>query len=138
MASHELRVEPQVSEIPRLIDWIEACCTAAGIVDDIKFKMMLAVEEAVANVINNAFGQLPAPHLITVRLDIGAATIVAEVIDNGIPFDPTAARDPDLSIPVEQRRPGGLGILLMRRMMDRLRYRRRDGCNVLRLEKARD
>jgi len=60
------------------------------------------------------------------------------VIDNGHPFDPTAAPEPDLSLPLERRRPGGLGIHLMRSMMDRVHYRRSDGSNILRLEKARD
>ena len=89
------------------------------------------------NVIDHAFTGRAAPHLITVRLDIAAETFAAEVTDNGHPFDPTAAPDPDLSLPLEQRDPGGLGIHLMRQMMDRLHYQRRDGRNILRLEKAR-
>lgn len=138
MASHELRVEPRLAEIPRLIDWVAACCGADGVGDDIRFKMMLALEEAVANVINNAFEGVPPPHLITVRLDVTAKAVTAQVIDNGLPFDPTRAPDPDLELPLEQRRPGGLGIHLMRRMMDGLQYRRRGGNNMLRLQKTRD
>ena len=138
MASHELSVGPQASEIPRLIDWVEACCGADGIADAIRFKMMLALEEAVTNVINHAFVGVPPPYLITVRLDITAAAVVAEVSDSGHPFDPTSAPDPDLSLPLEQRRPGGLGIHLMRGVMDRLDYRRSGGNNILRLEKRRD
>jgi anti-sigma regulatory factor (Ser/Thr protein kinase) len=138
MASHELRVEPQLSEISRLIDWIGACCGAEEIGDDIKSKITLALEEAVANVIRNAFVGLPPPHAITVRLDITAVSIVAEVVDNGRAFDPTAAPDPDLSLPLQDRVPGGLGIHLMRRLMDRLDYRRDGDTNVLRLQKVRD
>ena len=137
MASHELCVEPQVSEIPRLIDWVEACCGADGLADDLTFKIALALEEAVMNVITHAFAGLPPPHLIRVRLDIAAESFTAEVIDNGHPFDPTVAPDPDLSLPLEQRNPGGLGIHLMRSIMDRIHYRRSDGNNLLRLEKAR-
>ena len=85
--------------------------------------MMLALEEAVTNVINHAFAGLPPPHLIRVRLDITAELFAAEVIDNGQAFDPTTAPDPDLTLPLEQRTPGGLGIHLMRNVMDRLQYR---------------
>ena len=138
MAVHELQVEPLLSAIPEMVDWVEACCAAAGIGDATRFKMMLVVEEAVANVIRNAFRSMPPPHLIIVRLDIGSTLIVAEVIDNGAPFDPTSAPDPDVSLPAEEREPGGLGILLMRRLMDRLRYARRGDRNILSLEKARD
>jgi anti-sigma regulatory factor (Ser/Thr protein kinase) len=137
MASHELNLEPQVSEIPRLLDWVEACCGAEGVADEVRYKIMLALDEAVANVINHAFGDVPPPHLIRVRLDITAELFAAEVIDNGRQFDPTTAPDPDLMLPLEQRTPGGLGIHLMRNVMDRLQYRHKGGENTLRMEKAR-
>jgi serine/threonine-protein kinase RsbW len=137
MAAHVLRVEPQVSEIPRLLDWVEACCGAEGVGDEIRYKMMLALEEAVTNVINHAFAGLPPPHLIQVRLDITAELFAAEVTDNGHPFDPSSAPDPDLTLPLEQRNPGGLGIYLMRNVTDRLHYTPGANGNILRLEKAR-
>lgn len=139
MASHELCIQPQVADVGPLIDWIATCCEADGLADeDLRLKMTLALEEAVMNAITHAFAGRPPPHRITVRLDISDAAVAAEVIDNGQPFDPTAAPDPDLSLPLEQRQPGGLGIHLMRAMTDRLHYRRSDdGNNILRLEKAR-
>lgn len=136
MASHELCFPPQVSEIPRLIDWVEACCAAEGIADQVGFRLALAIEEAATNVIAHAFAGIPPPHLITVRLDITPQLLVAEIIDNGRPFDPTSVPPPDLTLPLEQRMPGGLGIHLMRSMVDRLQYRRSSGRNRLRLEKA--
>jgi anti-sigma regulatory factor (Ser/Thr protein kinase) len=137
MASHELTLEPQVSEIPRLLDWVEVCCGAEGVGDEVRYKIMLALDEAVANVISHAFGDVPPPHLIRVRLDITAELCAAEVIDNGRQFDPTVAPDPDLTLPLQQRTPGGLGIHLMRNVMDRLQYRHESGENTLRMEKAR-
>jgi anti-sigma regulatory factor (Ser/Thr protein kinase) len=137
MASHELKLEPQVSEIPRLLDWVEACCGAEGVGDEVRYKIMLALDEAVANVVNHAFGGLSPPHLIRVRLEITAELFAAEVIDNGRQFDPTTAPDPDLTLPLEQRTPGGLGIHLMRNVMDRLQYRHEGAENILRMEKAR-
>lgn len=137
MAADELALQPQISEIPRLIDWVEACCRAAGIDDELRFKMALVLEEAVANVVAHAFAGLPRPHLIRVRLDITERLISAEVSDNGHPFDPTGAPGPDLTLPLERRDPGGLGIHLMRSMMDRLQYRRDAGSNILHLEKRR-
>ncbi len=136
MTSYELCIEPQVSDIPRLIDWVEACCGAEGIADHISFRVALALEEAVTNVIAHAFDEMPPPHVITVRLGITRRLLVAEISDNGRPFDPTVAPAPDLSLPIEQRSAGGLGIHLMRSMMDRIRYRRRGDKNLLRLEKA--
>jgi anti-sigma regulatory factor (Ser/Thr protein kinase) len=91
----------------------------------------------VANVIAHAFAGRPAPHRLDLRLAIAPASVVVEIVDNGRPFDPTAAPAPDLSTPLECREPGGLGIHLMRALMDRLDYRRDDDANVLRLEMTR-
>jgi anti-sigma regulatory factor (Ser/Thr protein kinase) len=137
MACHELSLAPELSEIARLIDWAEACCDADGIGGEIRFGLVLALEEAVANLMNHAFDGVTPPHLISLRLDISNAAVVAEITDNGRAFDPTAVPEPDLSLPLEQRDPGGLGILLMREMMDRVVYCRSSGNNILRLEKAR-
>jgi serine/threonine-protein kinase RsbW len=137
MTAHERSVEPQVSEIPRLIDWVEVCCGAEGLAEQVCFRAALALEEAVTNVISHAFAGVPPPHLIRVRLDITAQMFAAEIVDNGIAFDPTTAPLPDLSLPLDQRPAGGLGIHLMRSMMDRVQYRRFDGQNLLRLEKTR-
>lgn len=136
MASYELCITPEVSEIPRLIDWVEACCSADGLSDHVGFRLALAIEEAVTNVIGHAFAGVAPPHLINVRLDITPQSFIAEIVDNGRPFDPTSVPPPDLSLPIEQRTPGGLGIHLMRSMVDRVRYRRSGGKNRLRLEKA--
>jgi len=137
MASHEISVEPDISAVAPLVEWIEGRCRENGLADDITFKMALILEEAVTNVINHAFADLPPPHMIRVRLDIAIERIVAEGVDNGHPFDPLARPDPELSRSIEERQPGGLGILLMRRMTDRIEYRRSNGDNRLVLEKAR-
>jgi anti-sigma regulatory factor (Ser/Thr protein kinase) len=137
MALHELCIEPRTAEISRLIDWVEEGCHSDGVASEVVFKIKLALEEAVMNVISHAFTSWPLPHQITVRLDITAASVVAEIIDNGRPFDPTAAPGPNLSLPLDQRNPGGLGIHLMRSMTDRIRYQRSESNNILRMEKSR-
>jgi anti-sigma regulatory factor (Ser/Thr protein kinase) len=137
MASHKLRVDPQPSAIARLNDWVAARCRAEGLPGELGGKIMLAIEEAVTNVIRYAFHGLPPPHLIEVSLEIGNDTCIAQIRDSGRPFDPTAAPAPDFSLPLERRPPGGVGIHLMRSLVDRLDYRRDNGTNILRLEKSR-
>lgn len=136
MVDHRLALAPDITEIPRLLDWVETCCSDASVGGDAVFKLSLALEEAVANVINHAFAEAPPPHRIAVELTIGDRRITVEVIDNGTPFDPSAAAEPDAKAPLEARDPGGLGIHLIRRMMDRIDYRRINGENHLRLEKS--
>jgi anti-sigma regulatory factor (Ser/Thr protein kinase) len=137
MPSYRLDVAPDIAEIPRLIDWVETCCAEAGATGDLVFKLALTLEEAVANVIQHAFDNIPPPHRIAVALTIDAERVTAEIVDNGHPFDPSAAPEPDRAAPLEARDPGGLGIHLIRRMMDDVAYRRVAGENRLRLEKLR-
>ena len=77
MAGHRLAIEPDIDEIPRVIDWVERCCGDDGVDSGVTFKMMLAVEEALANVVAHAFVGVPPPHLIQLRLDIAADRCVA-------------------------------------------------------------
>ena len=137
MAAHDLTVAPDLTAIPPLLDWVEARCRESGLASELTFKVMLAIEEAVTNVVAHAFTDVPAPHRIRVRLDIDGERCAAEVVDNGRPFDPSAAPTPDLTGPLERRDAGGLGIHLIRNMADRIEYRRDNGQNRLRLETAR-
>jgi serine/threonine-protein kinase RsbW len=137
MEFDELRLEPLLSEIPRLIDWVEARCEASGVGGQIAMKLALALEEAAANAINHGLPSAPPPHRLAVRLGVDADTVVAEVIDSGRPFDPTAVPDPDLKSPLDERQLGGLGIHLMRELMDGVEYRRSGDTNILRLRKSR-
>lgn len=137
MAGHAIALVPDIAEIPRLIEWVDACCAAAGLAGDLPFKLALVLEEAAMNVISHGFAGVAPPHAIRVRLEFAPGVVAAEIADNGRPFDPLAAPPPDLSLPLDQRDPGGLGIHLIRTMMDRVAYRRAGGENILRLEKAR-
>jgi anti-sigma regulatory factor (Ser/Thr protein kinase) len=137
MAFDELRLEPLLSDIPRLIEWVESRCAAAGVASEVAMKLALVLEEAVVNVINHSVPGSTPPYRIAVTLGIEAETVTAEVIDNGPAFDPTGAPRPDLSLPLEERQPGGLGIHLMRELVDGFDYRRAGDSNILRLRKAR-
>src|SRR5215471_4911373 len=127
MSRHEYSIEPDVSRIPALLDWLSDVCGAAGIGADVAFKVMVAIEEAAMNVISHAFRGAPPPHRARLRLAFEPTRLVAELVDNGAAFDPSSQAPPDLTLPLEERDVGGLGIHLMRTMMDRVEYRRVDG-----------
>jgi anti-sigma regulatory factor (Ser/Thr protein kinase) len=134
---YRVSLAADIAEISRLLDWVETCCGEAGVTGDAAFKLALVLEEAVANVIHHAFADMPPPYRIAVELAIDADRVCALVIDNGRAFDPSIAPDANTDLPLEQRDPGGLGIRLIRRMMDRVAYHRVAGENRLRMEKMR-
>ena len=94
----------------------------------------LVLEEHLTNILNHGYAD-GFVHEIIVRLAADKQWLEIEIEDDGQPFDPTARPEVDLSVPLEQRPIGGLGVHLMRRFIDELEYRRIANKNVLRMRK---
>jgi anti-sigma regulatory factor (Ser/Thr protein kinase) len=73
--------------------------------------------------------------VIAVELDVADGIVTTTIEDDGRPFDLSEAAEPDVSAPLEERSVGGLGLLLIRRLMDDVTYERRNGRNRLTLKK---
>lgn len=96
--------------------------------------LQLAMEEAVANVIMYAYAGKEG--LFKVELSECASILTFVITDNGIPFNPVEKDDPDVTLPAEERKIGGLGVYLVKQIMDEVEYNRRDGQNILTLIKS--
>lgn len=132
MSSFSLILRNHVSEIRRLVDRVEAFGAEADLPPDVTFRLTLALDEAVSNVIRHGFSD-GVEHQISVRVHVGDGMVTATVEDDGVPFDPHDAPVPDLDAPLEQRAPGGLGVHLVKATMDEVRYRRDGDRNILTL-----
>ena len=135
-ATLTLTLKNQPSEIGRLVDLLEAFGAQSGLSEDATFKLTLALDEIVANVIRHGFGD-DQEHRIEVKVTVDDRTVTASVEDDGREFDPREAPVPDLDLPIEMRTPGGLGMHLVRQTMDSVEYRRDEGRNILTVEFAR-
>ena len=123
-----------IDEVTRLISYTDEMCEAAGFTPDATSQIRLAVEEAVVNVINYAYP--PATHCdITVEVQIKNTGIKFTIIDCGTPFDPTAYPEADITLSAAERAIGGMGIHLVRQIMDSVGYQRMGDLNVLTLTK---
>ena len=96
--------------------------------------MNLAVEEAVVNVMKYAYPSATKGE-VTIEAHADNETLKFTITDHGIPFDPTTFEEADTTLSTEERPIGGLGIHLIRKMMDSINYNRIDGQNVLTLIK---
>jgi anti-sigma regulatory factor (Ser/Thr protein kinase) len=94
----------------------------------------VALEEHVTNVIAYAYKDV-APHEIRIRLALENQSLQIEIEDDGRPYDPLSRPPVDTSVPLEEKPIGGLGIHLIRSLMDEVDYRREAGKNILRMTK---
>lgn len=102
---------------------------------EIENKVELAVEEIFVNVAHYAYGENTGTVTITSSLETEPKRLCVEFCDQGIPFDPLAKPDPDITLSAEDRKIGGLGIFLTKKFMDKVEYRYENGSNILYFEK---
>lgn len=128
-----IRLRNNLEDIPKLSEFVRVISEEAGI-DSVS--MELAMEEAVANVMQYAY---PAGEegSVEVSATIEPDSVRFTVADEGEPFDPTAKEDPDITLSAEERPIGGLGIFMVRQIMDSVRYARQRARNVLTMIKKR-
>jgi serine/threonine-protein kinase RsbW/sigma-B regulation protein RsbU (phosphoserine phosphatase) len=124
----------QPAEIARLVESAEAFTQAHGVPPDAAYAMTLCLDEMAANSIRHAYAGSEGKH-VWVQLDIRADGLFARVEDEGPPFNPLEADAPDLDLPIDERPIGGLGIHIVRTMMDAVEYARVGDRNVVTMEK---
>jgi anti-sigma regulatory factor (Ser/Thr protein kinase) len=123
-----------ISEINKLSQFIDEIGEEFSLTPDIIFNLNLVLEEAVANVINYAYPKEEHQSIyLSAKLQDGS--IVFVLTDTGKEFDPTMAPEADITLSAEERPIGGLGIFLIRQIMNQVKYERIEGKNVLTLEK---
>ena len=131
-----LAVADRLSEIPLVAARVEKFCAAAGIPPSLGYTINLALEELLTNTISYGFDSKSGPsHAIEVRIRREGEEVVIEMSDNGRPFDPLQAPAPDLDASIEDRLVGGLGVYLVKTMMDDMQYSYKDGRNRVTLKK---
>ena len=134
MSPVELLIANRLDELAAVAARLDALAAAQAVPRDAVADMQVALDEALSNVIRNAWPDA-GPHEIRVRLDVGRRRLVAEIEDDGAPFDPLVAPPPDLAAPLRERRVGGVGIHFLTHLMSRVSYARLDNRNRLVLEK---
>ena len=123
-----------IAEISKLNGFVEEIGEAFSLSPDIVFNLNLVLEEDVVNVINYAYPK-EEHESIYLSANLQDDTIVLVLTDTGKEFDPTMAPEADITLSADERPIGGLGIFLIRQIMNEVRYERIDGKNVLTLEK---
>ena len=121
-----LTIKNDVAELAALPEFVESL----GLDAQTTTNLNLALEEAATNVVLYAY-DAPGTGTVDIHATIKDHMVRITLSDEGKPFDPTKAGDPDITLPGDERPIGGLGIFLIRKLMDSVKYERKDGKNVL-------
>jgi sigma-B regulation protein RsbU (phosphoserine phosphatase) len=123
-----------IKQVSQLTAFVDEVCEIVGVDMSTTMSLNLALEEAVVNVMDYGYPAGQVGH-IEVKALANEMTLTFVISDDGIPFDPTAKSEVDTTLSVEQRPIGGLGIHLVRTIMDSINYERTRGRNILTLRK---
>ncbi len=133
---HEtLTINNDIIEIQRLAEFVERICEQLDLSPALTMNLNLALEEAVSNVILYAYPNDEKGRTIDITIGKTGDELKVVITDSGTPFDPTAQADPDITLPAEERSIGGLGIFMVKKIMDTVAYQRIDEKNILTLKK---
>lgn len=125
-----------LGDLVTIREFVRGAAASGGLSDTDIEELVVAVDEAATNIVRHGFQGRPADIAVTVVC--GPDAVEVTLVDQGPAFDPRKAPPPDMSLPLEARPPGGMGVQLMREFCDDLAYRRSpDGGNELHLLKKR-
>lgn len=131
----QLTVRGRYDCIPSITSFVGEAAAAAGMNDDEAFHCRMAVDEACTNIIEHAYGGEDLGAIeITCTIDSGACSI--QIVDHGRPFDPNHVPPPTFGNNLDEVRPGGIGLHLMRQMMNEVRFEFEGDRNLLTMLKT--
>ena len=136
MFKKNLRILAIVENLAQVLANVDEQLDQEGCPMKTRMQIDIAVEELFVNIANYAYA--PGKGDATLRLEPapGDRGVAITFIDSGVPYDPLAKPDPDVTLPAEERQIGGLGIFMVKKSMDDMKYQYRDGQNVLTITKA--
>lgn len=123
-----------IQQIPQLADFIETIAHEVGMDKSLAMSVNLALEEAVTNVIMYAYPK-GSDGYVDIEAILKKGTVDFTITDSGVPFDPTTVPDADINAALDDRPVGGLGIFLVKSIMDSVHYERKDEKNILSMTK---
>jgi serine/threonine-protein kinase RsbW len=131
-AAHSLEIKADLDNLGRVRDFIEANLEKAGLSGDGAGELLLAIDEAVSNIIMHGF-KSDAEGDIELEVKHQPEAILVQIRDNAPLFDPTRGLNPHLEVsPLERDAPGGFGVYLLNHLVDKIAYRvTDDGRNEL-------
>ena len=138
-APAELRISTAASleGLDRVTEAFDGFASARGIPDGARRAVQIVLDELLSNTAR--CGQVDGREpVVDVGFRLDGGTLRVEIVDDGVPFDPLGREEPDTTLPLEERPVGGLGVMLVNKLVDEIRYEREGGRNRVRFGKRLD
>lgn len=132
---HELTVNAAVENIPAVTAFVDEQLEALDCPLKAQMQIDIAIDELFSNIAYYAYNPDVGPATVRVEVTQDPMAVTITFIDHGVPYDPLAKDDPDVSLSAEERDVGGLGIYMVKKSMDSIAYEYRDGQNILMIKK---
>ena len=131
----ELEITAINENLVKVLAFVDKELEKVGCPMKAQLKIDIAVEEIFVNIANYAYRPECGPATIRVEVLKEPFQVILSFVDHGIPYDPLAKRDPDITLSSEKRAIGGLGIFMVKKSMDDIAYEYKDGHNILTIKK---
>ena len=130
----EIKIKNHVEELEKVNQFVEEICEELGLDMELQMNLNLVLEEMVSNVIFYAYPK-GTPEEIELAAESDGKELTFVLSDNGIEFDPTAKEDADPDVNPMERDIGGMGIYIVKNIMNKVTYQRLEGKNLLTMQK---
>ena len=127
----ELDIEAVVDNLPDVLAFVDEQLENTDCSMKIQMQIDMAVEEIFVNIAQYAYDPETGPATLRVEVKPDGSAVIITFIDHGVPYDPLAKTDPDITLSAEDREVGGLGIFLVKKSMDDIKYEYIGGRNIL-------
>ena len=128
-------MEARTESIPLVTAMIDEELEKAECSPKAQVQIDIALDELLSNIVRYAYAPRIGEATVRFDFDPGERTATITFRDRGKPYNPLEAKEPDTTLPANQRKIGGLGIFLVRKTMDAMRYRYENGYNILEIDK---
>lgn len=131
----ELTVEATLESIPVITEFVDEQLMQLDCPIKAQAQIDIAIDELFSNIVHYAYHPGVGPATVRVEVVDEPLSVVITFIDQGVPYDPLAKADPDVTLAAEEREIGGLGIYIVKKNMNEITYEYKDGRNILRIRK---
>lgn len=131
----ELIIEATIENIPAVTDFVDAELEAVDCPMRAEVQINIAIDELMSNIAYYAYNPDTGSATVKVEVVEEPLSVIITFIDNGVPYDPLSHEDPDITLDLDERGVGGLGIFLVRQTMDDVSYEYKNGQNILTIRK---